>query len=69
MHPLCLFIDAARISSCRNTERKERILSRIPAGRWGQPDDPKRAVVFVALAASDYIHGTSLAVDGGYLAR
>ncbi len=50
-------------------ERYEAILARIPAGRWGQPADLAGAVVFLASAASDYVHGTVLAVDGGWLAR
>ena len=50
-------------------ERSEAILSRIPAGRWGTPDDMGGAAVFLAAAASDYCHGTILVVDGGWLAR
>jgi 2-deoxy-D-gluconate 3-dehydrogenase len=49
--------------------RNASILDRIPAGRWGRPDDLAGAVVFLASAASDYVHGTVLAVDGGWLAR
>ncbi|WP_338559859.1 2-dehydro-3-deoxy-D-gluconate 5-dehydrogenase KduD [Erwinia sp. E_sp_B04_7] len=45
------------------------ILSRIPAGRWGEPDDLMGPVVFLASAASDYVNGYTLAVDGGWLAR
>jgi 2-deoxy-D-gluconate 3-dehydrogenase len=45
------------------------ILERIPAGRWGRPDDLAGAVVFLASAASDYVHGVVLPVDGGWLAR
>jgi len=50
-------------------DRNRAILQRIPAGRWGQPQDIAGAVVFLASAASDYIHGTVLAVDGGWLGR
>lgn len=50
-------------------EFKDYILSRTPAGRWGQPDDLKGAVVFLAGKASDYVTGSSNVVDGGYLAR
>ena len=49
--------------------RSREILARIPAGRWGTPDDLKGAVVFLASRASEYVHGTALAVDGGWLAR
>jgi 2-deoxy-D-gluconate 3-dehydrogenase len=49
--------------------RSAEILSRIPAGRWGQPDDLAGAVVFLCSSASDYVHGTVIAVDGGWLAR
>lgn len=45
------------------------ILSRIPAGRWGEPNDLKGAVVFLASRASDYVTGSILTVDGGWLAR
>jgi 2-dehydro-3-deoxy-D-gluconate 5-dehydrogenase len=49
--------------------RNEAILSRIPAGRWGSQEDLKGAVVFLASAASDYLHGAIIPVDGGWLAR
>ncbi len=49
--------------------RNPAILTRIPAGRWGRPEDLSGAVVFLASAASDYVHGHLLAVDGGWLAR
>jgi 2-deoxy-D-gluconate 3-dehydrogenase len=50
-------------------DRNAAVLSRIPAGRWGAPEDLKGAVVFLASAASDYVHGTILTVDGGWLGR
>jgi 2-deoxy-D-gluconate 3-dehydrogenase len=52
-----------------DVERSASILSRIPAGRWGQPDDFKGAVVFLASAAANYVHGTILTVDGGWMGR
>ncbi len=53
----------------RDPDRSPAILARIPAGRWGRPEDLGGAVVFLASAASDYVHGHILAVDGGWLAR
>ena len=50
-------------------KRSAAILDRIPAGRWGTPDDLHGAVVFLASPASDYVNGYTLAVDGGWLAR
>jgi 2-deoxy-D-gluconate 3-dehydrogenase len=52
-----------------DTVRNQAILSRIPAGRWGVPADLKGAVVFLASPASDYVNGSILIVDGGWLAR
>jgi len=49
--------------------RNRAILDRIPAGRWGEADDLKGAVVFLASEASAYVHGITLPVDGGWLAR
>ncbi len=49
--------------------RSKAILDRIPAGRWGQPEDLQGAVVFLASSVSDYVNGHVLAVDGGWLAR
>jgi 2-deoxy-D-gluconate 3-dehydrogenase len=49
--------------------RSSAILSRIPAGRWGQGADLAGAIVFLASSASDYVHGTILPVDGGWLGR
>ena len=50
-------------------ERSAAILSRIPAGRWGEADDFKGPVVFLASSASDYMHGTTMLVDGGWMGR
>ena len=50
-------------------QRSKEILDRIPAARWGTPEDLQGPVVFLASAASDYISGYTLAVDGGWLAR
>ena len=49
--------------------RSKSILDRIPAGRWGEPDDLKGIVVFLASPASDYVHGSIVPVDGGWLTR
>ncbi len=50
-------------------KRSKEILDRIPAGRWGQPQDLQGVAVFLASAASDYLNGYTIAVDGGWLAR
>jgi 2-deoxy-D-gluconate 3-dehydrogenase len=50
-------------------ERSASILGRIPAGRWGEPEDFKGPAVFLASKASDYVHGTILTVDGGWMGR
>lgn len=50
-------------------KRNASILDRIPAGRWGRPEDLGGAAVFLASSASDYVNGHILAVDGGWLAR
>ena len=49
--------------------RSKQILERIPAGRWGQPEDVAGAALFLCSAASNYVHGQVVAVDGGWLAR
>jgi 2-deoxy-D-gluconate 3-dehydrogenase len=49
--------------------RSEAILARIPAGHWGEPKEIGGAAVFLASDAASYVHGTVLAVDGGWLAR
>ncbi len=50
-------------------QRSKEILDRIPAGRWGNPEDLAGAVVFLATRAADYIHGEVLVVDGGWMGR
>ncbi len=50
-------------------DRSESILSRIPQGRWGTPDDFKAPVVFLASNASSYMNGTIVTVDGGWMGR
>jgi 2-deoxy-D-gluconate 3-dehydrogenase len=52
-----------------DAERSRAILDRIPAGRWGEPDDLAGVTLFLASAASNYVHGATIAVDGGWLAR
>lgn len=53
----------------QDEERSADILARIPAGRWGTPEDIEGAAVFLASEASDYVNGFTLAVDGGWLGR
>lgn len=52
-----------------NPAREPDILARIPAKRWGKPEDLKGVTVFLASSASDYVHGAVIPVDGGYLGR
>ena len=52
-----------------NEERSEAILARIPAGRWGKPEDFKGPITFLASKASDYMTGSILTVDGGWMGR
>jgi len=52
-----------------DANRNTAILSRIPSGRWGRPEDIAGAVVYLASAASDYVQGTILTVDGGWMGR
>jgi 2-deoxy-D-gluconate 3-dehydrogenase len=52
-----------------DADRNKAILDRIPAGRWGEPSDLMGTAVFLASAASDYVNGYTIAVDGGWLAR
>jgi 2-deoxy-D-gluconate 3-dehydrogenase len=52
-----------------NPDREPDILARVPADRWGVPDDIKGTVIFLASKASDFVSGVVLPVDGGYLGR
>ena len=52
-----------------DSKRSSKILERIPAGRWGTPQDLKGVAVFLASHSSDYVNGYTIAVDGGWLAR
>jgi 2-deoxy-D-gluconate 3-dehydrogenase len=53
----------------KDAVRNKAILDRIPAQRWGDPDDLQGATVFLSSSASDYVHGTILTVDGGWMGR
>ena len=53
----------------RDQTRNRQIMERIPAGRWGEPEDIGGAAVFLCSAASDYVHGHVLVVDGGWMGR
>ena len=64
------YIATDNTEALRNDEgRANSILSRIPANRWGAADDLKGATIFLASNASNYIHGTILTVDGGWMGR
>lgn len=64
------YMETSLTAELRNdTKRYNEILLRIPAGRWGTPNDVEGAYVFLASSASDYINGITLPVDGGWLAR
>lgn len=64
------YVETANTAALRaDPDRSAAILARIPAGRWGRPEDIAGAAVFLASPAADYIHGAILNVDGGWLAR
>ena len=64
------YISTDNTTALRTDETRNRqILERIPAGRWGNPDDLAGAAVFLSSAASDYMQGHILTVDGGWMAR
>jgi 2-deoxy-D-gluconate 3-dehydrogenase len=75
-HGICVNAIAPGYMATNNTKalredpvRSKAILDRIPAGRWGKPEDLQGAVVFLASPASDYVSGHVLVVDGGWMAR
>ncbi|WP_301100806.1 2-dehydro-3-deoxy-D-gluconate 5-dehydrogenase KduD [Propionivibrio sp.] len=75
-HGICVNAVAPGYMATDNTtqlradeKRNAEIVGRIPAGRWGAPEDLGGAVVFLASPASDYVNGYTIAVDGGWLAR
>jgi 2-deoxy-D-gluconate 3-dehydrogenase len=64
------YIETANTEALRaDAGRNEAILARIPAGRWGRPEDIAGTAVFLCSPAAAYIHGAILNVDGGWLAR
>lgn len=64
------YIETDNTEALRNDPvRSKSILDRIPAGRWGCPEDFAGPAVFLASAAADYVHGTVLTVDGGWMGR
>lgn len=64
------YFETNNTTALRADEQRTRdILVRIPAARWGRPSDLGGAAVFLSSAASDYVHGTIIPVDGGWLAR
>lgn len=64
------YIETSNTEALRaDPDRSAAILSRIPAGRWGRPEDIAGTAVYLCSAAADYVHGAVLNVDGGWLAR
>ncbi|MDG4674865.1 SDR family oxidoreductase [Shinella sp. 838] len=64
------YIDTDNTEALRNDPvRSKSILERIPAGRWGNPEDFAGPVVFLASSASNYVHGATMTVDGGWMGR
>jgi 2-dehydro-3-deoxy-D-gluconate 5-dehydrogenase len=64
------YFETNNTEALRSDEQRNRaIVERIPAGRWGRPQDIGGAAVFLCSAAADYVHGAVLPVDGGWLAR
>ncbi len=76
VHGVCVNAIAPGYMATENTApiradaaRERSILDRIPAGRWGTPDDLAGPFVFLASSASDYLNGAIIPVDGGWLVR
>ena len=64
------YISTDNTEALRNDpDRSESILSRIPAGRWGEPEDFAGPIVFLCSPAANYMHGTTMLVDGGWMGR
>ncbi|MBD5780128.1 SDR family oxidoreductase [Pelagicoccus sp. NFK12] len=64
------YIDTDNTEALRNDPvRSQQILARIPAGRWGSPEDFKGPIVFLCSDAASYMHGTTMLVDGGWMGR
>ena len=64
------YISTDNTEALRNDpDRSQAILARIPAGRWGEPEDFAGPAVFLASEASDYLHGAVVLVDGGWMGR
>ncbi|MEM9834038.1 MAG: SDR family oxidoreductase [Bacteroidota bacterium] len=64
------YISTDNTEALRNDpQRAESILSRIPAGRWGEPEDFAGPIVFLCSPAANYMHGTTMLVDGGWMGR
>lgn len=64
------YVDTDLLDGLKSDPRRSaELLGRVPAGRWGRPDDLAGAVVYLASPASDFVHGATLVVDGGWLSR
>lgn len=64
------YVDTDLLDDLKNdADRSAALLARVPAGRWGRPDDLAGAVVYLASPASDFVHGATLIVDGGWSSR
>jgi 2-deoxy-D-gluconate 3-dehydrogenase len=64
------YVDTDLLDDLKNdADRAAALLARVPAGRWGRPDDLAGAVVYLASPASDFVHGETLIVDGGWSSR